>query len=72
MGIPSLKFVSTKKTMQVNIKENLGFCSEYHPNIDFATCAKETPGSEELDLSTCGLKRFDCPNGMKTLVVGHV
>ncbi len=50
--------------MWTNFTANLGFVTEYHPEIDFDECAEEVPHDKELlNLDRCGLGRGVYPDG---------
>ena len=52
-GIDALRFVPPPKALQVNTLENIGFCMEIEPDVDWDSCIKPIEGSDELDISEC-------------------
>ena len=57
-GIPALRFVAAPIALQVNTTENIGFCMEIEPDVDWDKCIKPTEDSDILDLKDC----FEDPN----------
>ena len=51
-GVPVYKFVVSPSAMRVDSKENLGFCAESEPAVDWDACAADN-GDGTLDLERC-------------------
>ena len=51
-GVPAYRFVVSPSAMRVDSKENLCFCAESEPLVDWDACAADN-GDGTLDLARC-------------------
>ena len=51
-GVVAYKFVLSPSALRFDAKENLGFCAESEPDVDWNACAADN-GDGTLDLSRC-------------------
>ena len=53
-----LRFAPPAKGLQVNTTDNIGFCMEIEPDVDWDNCTSPTEDENILDLEKC----FEDPN----------
>ena len=55
-GIPAMRFVAAPIALQVNTTENIGFCMEINPDVDWDNCINNSTTPDDsniLDLTDC-------------------
>ena len=66
LGIPVFKYGLPPQALHGNYSDGLGYCAQYHPEVDFDACAKETDNPDVLDMTACPKDpegRPICPDG---------
>ena len=52
-GIPALRYVPPVEALQVNTRDNIGFCIQTNPDVDWETCVQNTTDPDILNIDKC-------------------